>query len=233
MPATSRTTPTSDVARRLAGWPLRSRLRGEDGAAAVEFALVSLLLITLFLGIIEFSLILRDKVAVTSAVRAGGRIASAEPRAAGYADPATNTPASITGLVPDAVKAVATGLTGIPRGSISEVWVFQADAGGLPPSGTFASCSGNCVRYTYDPNRVWTDPSTNKQVTGGFTLSSGSWAATSINACAGTQQSVGVYVRVDHKYLFGLFSGGNASIGITDNSAFRFEPIPTDPGPCK
>ena len=83
-----------------------ARLRGarstrDDGAAAVEFALVSLLLITLFLGIIEFSLILRDKVAVTSAVRAGGRIASAEPRLAGYADPATNTPATITGLVPD------------------------------------------------------------------------------------------------------------------------------------
>ena len=55
----------------------RSRTRGDEGAAAVEFALVSLLLITLFLGIIEFSLILRDKVAVTSAVRAGGRIASA------------------------------------------------------------------------------------------------------------------------------------------------------------
>jgi hypothetical protein len=211
----------------------RSRPSGDDGAAAVEFALVSLLLITLFLGIIEFSLILRDKVAVTSAVRAGGRIASSEPRAAGYADAATGTPATITGLVPDAVKAVSTSATGVPKVSISELWVYQAGADGLPLSGSLSTCGTNCVRYRYDPNRVWVDPSTNTSVTGGFTLVSGTWAATSINACAGTQQSVGVYLKIDHRYLFGMFGGGNSTIGINDNSAFRFEPIPSDPGPCK
>ena len=208
-----------------------SRTRGDEGAAAVEFALVSLLLITLFLGIIEFSLILRDKVAVTSAVRAGGRIASAELRLAGYADPATKTPATVTGLVPDAVKAVSTGATGIPKGSISEVWVFQANADGYPLSGSFGSCGTNCVRYTYDKTRVWTDPSTGQQVTGGFSLIGGSWAASSINACAGQQQSVGIYLKVDHAYLFGRF--GSGTIGINDSATFRFEPIPTNPGPCR
>jgi hypothetical protein len=216
------------VGRRGAG---RARTRRDEGAAAVEFALVSLLLISLFLGIIEFSLILRDKVAVTSAVRAGGRIASAEPRLAGYADVATNTPATITGLVPDAVKAVSTGATGVPKGSIAEVWVFQANADGFPLSGSFATCGTNCVRYTYDKNRVWTDPSTGQQVTGGFSLVSGSWPATSINACAGQQQSVGIYLKVNHAYLFGQF--GTGTIGINDSATFRFEPIPTNPGPCK
>ena len=216
------------VGRRVSG---RSRTRRDDGAAAVEFALVSLLLITLFLGIIEFSLILRDKVAVTSAVRAGGRIASAEPRLAGYADPATNTPSTITGLVPDAVKAVSTGATGIPKSSIAEVWVFQANADGFPLSGNFATCGINCVRYTYDANRTWTDPSTGQQVVGGFSLISGSWAASSINACAGSQQSVGIYLKVNHAYLFGRF--GSGTIGINDSATFRFEPIPTNPGPCK
>ena len=200
----------------------------------MEFALVSLLLFTLFLGIIEFSLILRDKVAVTSAVRAGGRIASAEPRAVGYADPATSTPASITGLVPDAVHAVATSLTGINKASISELWVFEAGSDGSPKStGTFNTCGANCVRYRYDPALVWIDPVTKQSVTGGFRLISGSWAYTDINACAGTQQSVGIYLKVDHKYLFGLFGNGSSTISISDNAAFRFEPIPADPGPCK
>ena len=214
--------------RRLSG---RSHARDDQGAAAVEFALVSLLLITLFLGIIEFSLILRDKVAVTSAVRAGGRIGSAEPRLAGYADAATNTPATITGLVPDAVKAVSTGATGVPKGSIAEVWVFQANANGYPLSGSFNSCGTNCVRYTYNPNRTWTDPSTGQQVVGGFSLVSGSWAASSIDACAGEQQSVGIYLKVNHAYLFGRF--GSGTIGINDSATFRFEPIPSNPGPCK
>jgi hypothetical protein len=217
--------------KRVVGLRRADRSRADEGAAAVEFALVSLLLITLFLGIIEFSLILRDKVAVTSAVRAGGRIASAEPRLAGYADPATNTPATITGLVPDAVKAVSTGATGVPKGSIAEVWVFQANADGYPLSGNFTTCGTNCVRYTYNKSRIWTDPSTGQQVTGGFTLVSGSWAASSINACAGQQQSVGIYLKVNHAYLFGLF--GSGTIGINDSATFRFEPIPTNPGPCK
>ena len=43
--------------------------RGDDGAAAVEFALVSLLLFTVLLGIMEFSLLMRDNVAISSAVR--------------------------------------------------------------------------------------------------------------------------------------------------------------------
>ena len=225
----------------MLSWPVRgatrrrlgARLprRDDSGAAAVEFALVAVLLLTLVFGIIEFSLILRDKVAVTSAVRAGGRVASAEPRAAGYNDPATGTPASITGLVPDAVKAVSTSATGIPKASISELWVFQAGSDGLPLSGTFSDCGQKCVRYRYDPTRKWLDPSTNTTVTGGFTLISGSWPASSINACAGSQDSVGIYLQVDHAWMFGMF--GSGSLPINDNAAFRFEPIPTDPGPCK
>jgi Flp pilus assembly pilin Flp len=207
----------------------RRRLGSDEGAAAVEFALIFVVLMTLVFGIIEFSLILRDKVAVTSAVRAGGRTASAEPRLTGYADPATGTPSSITGLVPDAVKAVATSATGIPRQYISELWVYQAGSHGLPLSGSFANCGTNCVRYRWDPTRVWTDTD-GSRYTGGFTLVSGSWAATSIDACAGQQDTVGVYLKVDHPYMFGLF--GSGSIGINDSSAFRFEPIPSDPGPC-
>jgi len=194
--------------------------------------LVVPVLILLVFGIIEFSFVMRDRIAVTSAVRSGARTASAEARAVGYADLITNTPATVTGLVPDAVKAVARNATGIPKTSIQELWVYQSDSNGLPPSGNFTSCSGNCVRYTWDPLRTYVDPTTGQTVVGGFTLASGAWAYTSINACPGdaNAQSVGVYLRVRHSFITGLFG---TTVNLSDNGVMKFEPIPTDPGPCK
>lgn len=51
--------------------------RKDDGAALVEFAVVSLLLFTILFGIIEFGLAFRDWLSVTSATREGARVASA------------------------------------------------------------------------------------------------------------------------------------------------------------
>lgn len=201
-----------------------------------------MLLLTLVFGIIEFSLVMRDKIAVTSAARDGGRTASAEPRAAGYNDPITNTPASITGLVPDAVKSVAASLTGIPKASIKGIWVYQAGANGQPvngnalPSGANpGTCSTNCVSYFYSPTRVWIDPSTGQKVTGGFSLIGGSWSPTSINACPGDPQGqyVGIYVAVEHSFITGSFLTGGSTLNLSDTATFKFEPIPTQPGPCK
>ena len=211
--------------------------RGDSGASAVEAAFIFPVLFFLVFGMIEYALVLRDKIAITSAVRTAGRLASSEPRAAGYADVVTNTPASITGLVPDAVKAVAAGATGVPWASIKEVWVYQASASGLPLSGSLGNggCGTNCVRYTYDPARVWIDPSSGLSITGGFNLVSGSWAASSINACAGDPlaQSVGVYLKVQHNFILGGLIG-KATLDVSDNTAFKFEPIPTAQGtPCK
>lgn len=229
--------------RRAPHTPRPRRLHGDRGAAAVEFALVSMLLFTLVFGIIEFSLVMRDKIAVTSAARDGGRTASAEPRAAGYNDPITGTPDNITGLVPDAVKSVAASLTGIPKASIKGIWVYQAGANGLPANGNVlpssaspnGKCSTNCVSYFYDPTRQWTDPSTNTLVTGGFSLIGGSWSPTSINACPGDPngQYVGIYVAVEHSFITGKFLTGAGTLNLSDTATFKFEPIPTQPGPCK
>jgi hypothetical protein len=158
--------------------------------------------------------------------------ASSLPRLAmGADDPATNTfkTDNVAQLVPDAVKAVATAATGIPKTSINEVWVYEAKADGMPLSGSLSTCGANCVRYRWNPTRSWKDGATT--VIGGFERISGSWKASDINACVGTQQSVGVLLKVNHAYLFGLF--GSGSINISDNSTFRFEPIPSIPGPCK
>ena len=49
----------------------------QRGAVAVEAALVTPLLIIVLLGIVEMTLALKDKVAISSAVRVGARVASA------------------------------------------------------------------------------------------------------------------------------------------------------------
>lgn len=51
-------------------------LKNNRGAALVEFALVSLLLITLVFGVIEFSLIMKDSMTLNQAAREGVRSAS-------------------------------------------------------------------------------------------------------------------------------------------------------------
>ena len=56
--------------------------RREGGAVAIEAALLTPLLLLLLFGIIEFGMLYKDYLAVTSSVRAGARMASAEPRVA-------------------------------------------------------------------------------------------------------------------------------------------------------
>lgn len=48
-------------------------LKGQNGAALVEFALILPILIILIMGIIEFSLLLYDKAVITNASREGAR----------------------------------------------------------------------------------------------------------------------------------------------------------------
>ena len=54
----------------------RSKLRGEDGAAAVEFALVVSLLFILLFGIMEFGLAFFELQNLRSATREGARAAA-------------------------------------------------------------------------------------------------------------------------------------------------------------
>jgi hypothetical protein len=201
----------------------------DEGASAVEFALVSLLLITLLFGIIEFSLLLRDNVSVSSAVRSAARIASAGAGSGpGTCPPVTPTsppctPASSPKLAQDAADAVQRTGTALPEDSIDELWVYKANAQGFPGSFTSmtgASCTTNCVRFR------WQDSSNR------FVYVGGSWASTSIAACAGNNadgtaksDAVGVYIRATHRYLTGLFG---ATQTVSDRAVMQFEPLPND-----
>jgi hypothetical protein len=205
--------------------------RGQRGAVAVEAALITPVLVTLVLGILEFSFILRDYVAVSSAVRVGARIASANP-GAGPATCATPcTPPTAPALAQYAVDAIDRASTTMPRDSVDYVIVYQANSKGFPaPSGTATTAIGantatampagsstapcasfaNCVAYEWN--------STSAK----FVYDSGAWASASIDACPSSAYSTGVYMHATHTNLTGVFG---RTIGLSDRTVMTFEPL--------
>jgi hypothetical protein len=201
--------------------------RGQRGAVAVEAALVTPVLVTLILGILEFSLILRDYLAVSSAVRVGARIASANPGAG----PAICPPdcGSVPALARNAVEAIDKASTTMPKASVDYVIVYQANGKGYPaplgtattaigantstsmPAGTSTTpCSAyvNCIAFEWNGS--------------GFAYDSGSWASTSIDACPSSAYSAGVYMHATHTNLTGVFG---RTIGLGDRTVMTFEPL--------
>ena len=69
---------------------IKERLNREDGAAAVEFALVSILLFTLLFGIINFALVLHRYQVYEGAAREGARFAAVR-----CVDDVNNTPCTL------------------------------------------------------------------------------------------------------------------------------------------
>lgn len=210
-------------------WPGRRPARGlpspqdDTGAAAVEFAIVALLLFSLLIGIIEMTLLLRDHVSVSSAVRTGARIASAEAGAGPGtcptgANPPPCSPASVPKLAQDAADAIQKAGTAMPQDNIDEIWVYKSNSNGYPGSanslsGSSCTAANSCVIYRWNT-------STNR-----FQYASGGWVSTSIAACVGASDSVGVVMKATHRYLFGLFG---TSQSMSDRAVMQFEPLPTD-----
>lgn len=179
-----------------------SRL-GERGSVAVEAALIFPVLIILAMGIAEFTLLLRDYVATSSLVRAGARTASALPRDAQFLTATT--------------LAVAQSGSSLPKGSLQELWVYDANSDGFPGNSgnrdfEEKDCSTGCVRYKWNSAAQT------------FSLVGGSWPSTKVNACLGDPQasSVGVYVKAQHSWLTKIFFDTTT---IQDRSVMNFEPI--------
>ena len=197
------------------------RRRNSRGAVAVEAALVTPILMIFVFGIIEMALLMRDDVALTSAVRVGGRTASANAGigpggvSEGGDCTAPCSPANAPKLAQLAANAVQRAGTALPPDVIDELWVYKANAQGYPGSAgnTAWACSSNCVRY------AWVD---SKQQ---FRYVSGTWTSSTINACANNSpDAVGIYMKATHSWLTGLFGNG---VTISDHAVFAFEPLPT------
>lgn len=189
--------------------PEKRRRRTDDdrGSVAVEAALVIPALLLLIVGLLEFGLAFKDQLGITSAVRAGARIAAAEPRYANFAT--------------DAAAAVAKEGSAVDFSGVQALWVYQADSTGHPEGagGTFGSCTTNCVKF------VWSAG------TKAFVQSGGSWPATSQDACQGQQDSLGVYLQLKHTGVTNLIF---SSLGLDSYTVMRLEPIPSlAAGGCK
>jgi hypothetical protein len=196
--------------------------RREGGAVAVETALVMPLILAVLFGIVEVSLLIRDHVAITSAVRVGSRIASASADAGPgicetgeLAPPCTST--SSPALAQAAADAIQRAGSAMPKDTIDHILVYKANAEGFPGGNTTmpSSCDGipSCVRF------VWRDD------LNAFRYSGGSWDSTSINACVNESDTLGVHMQATHEGVTGIFGG---SIGLGDRSVMKFEPLPED-----
>jgi Flp pilus assembly protein TadG len=202
--------------------------RTERGAVVVEAALVTPLLMALLLGIIEMALLMKDDVALSSAVRNGGRTASAN---AGAGPGGLNeggdcvspcSPANAPMFAQLAANAIQTAGSALPKDSIQELWVYKANAKGFPctlatgcetNTSTAMTCGANCVKYKWNATKDQ------------FRYSSGTWTSSTVNACANNNpDSVGIYMVARHDFLTGFFTN---NVNIDDRAVFTFEPLAT------
>jgi len=175
--------------------------RQERGAAAVEAALVTPLFILLVLGIMEFALFFQNNLSASDAVKAGVRMASAEPRNANFAQ--------------DAADRVQVAGGAINKSNIEQLWVYKANPTDEFPQGSssFADCIV-CVKFRWNGSQ--------------FSPTYSNWAAASQRACAaGTLDRVGVYLQLRHDALTGMVL---TTITIREANVLGFEPIPASNG---
>jgi Flp pilus assembly protein TadG len=195
--------------RRSPGDRERTRVFGERGAAAVEAAIVTPLVMALFFGIIELGFVFKDYLAVAGSVRAGVRIASASPRTSTFAQTAVNKVAQAGGAM--------------NFSDVQQMWVYKASATTDKPIGfsDFSGCTV-CVKFRWDAG------------TKVFVPTSDNWSAISQNACSsssigGPPDRIGVYLQLRHDAFTKLVF---SSVNISEASILTLEPIPVS-GVCK
>jgi hypothetical protein len=205
------------------------RRRREDGATAVEAALVMPILALLVFGIIEFGFLMKDYAGVSSLVRSGARIASTG---------ADHGPGTCTDTLPDAPpcspanspKLAQEAADAIQRaGAVSNpdqiqyILIYKANDKGYPGNDgstvmpTDCSATANCVKF------VW------RAALDKFKYNSGTWNSATISACfpgnaANPMDRVGIYMKATHPMMTGLFG---SSISLSDRAVMDFEPLAT------
>ncbi|WP_051552240.1 TadE/TadG family type IV pilus assembly protein [Nocardioides sp. URHA0020] len=204
----------------------RRTTRDQRGAVAVEAALVLPILFTLLFGIIELSLLVRDQISVASSVRVGSRAATttgAVVAGPGVCETGPSappcTPASSPALAQIAADAIQRNGMSMPKSAIDYVLVFKANDKGYPGANGNSTMPSSCTGVTNCVMFKWNDASEK------FRYFSGAWASTSINACAGEADAVGIYLHATHKWVSGLFRN---AIGVDDRAVSRFEPLSAD-----
>jgi hypothetical protein len=182
---------------------LRSTGRCDSGTVAVETAIVSLFLVVLLFGIVESAFLFKDWLTVSAAARAGARMGASEPNQWIDSGPAA--------LAQDSANQVTNAFSGLSPANRLEVWVYKTSGPGNPPNGLPASCTTNCMKYTWPTGAT------------ALTFSSGTWVAIPYNFCAGdaNRYSLGVYVKYQHTSPLGFFFN-NAT--VSESTVMWIEP---------
>lgn len=190
---------------RARGWG-RQPNSGESGAAAVEAAIVTPIVIVMLFGIIELGFLFKDYLAASNAVQAGVRIASAAPRNTTFAQ--------------SAADSVALSGGAMNLNDVQQLWIYKV-APACPtcaltnkPDGftDFSNCT-TCVKFQWD------------SVARKFTMTSDGWPASSQNACSTSTQRpdrIGVYIELKHDAFTGLIF---KTVTISEASIMSLEPI--------
>ena len=141
---------------------------------------------------------------MSSAVRAGARTASAEPRVGTFGA--------------DTAAAVAKGSTALDMSGVTKMWVYKSDSAGYPRGGgsAFTSCT-SCITYRWDAGSKT------------FVEIASSWTALSQNACPGDplHDTIGVYLEVEHQAVSGLFF---RTMTLREHVVMALEPVPVTSG---
>lgn len=219
----------------MSRWRMSRRRAGarDRGAMAVEFAIVVPVLTLLVIAMLEFSMVMRDWLGVSSAVRLGVRVA-ASAGDAGEAicpgPPVICAPSTTPALAQSAADAIQRSGTSMPKELIDFIWVYQANNSGWPTNAVATAatsnagagannqttalangCNTSCVKFR------WND------TLGKFVYDSGVWNSAKINMCVNStlQQQVGVYMQATHPFLTSFI---RRNMTLSDKAIMTFEP---------
>jgi hypothetical protein len=143
----------------------------------IEAAIVLPVLVLFAFGIVEWGLVFKDSLTVSSATRTSARTAVALPRDPSY--------------LAATIDSVSSALTALPRSAPQRLTVYKAaPAGDRPVDGDFTTCT-SCARFRWDGVR-WV------QIHDG-------WRALDQNACGGEADTLGVWIQARHDFLTGFF----------------------------
>ncbi|MEM9653495.1 MAG: TadE family protein [Actinomycetota bacterium] len=186
--------------RRTGRWA-RRRTRTERGAAMVEFAIISSVLLTLAIGAFEMGMAWSDSQLVTQAARTGARSAS---------QLGTNAAADSF-----SVESIEAALGDLGDG-VTRIVVFDAAAadGSMPAACEAASppgIAGSCSIYDstdFGTYGAWVD---------------GSWTPGARDNSFDNADYIGIRIEVERPYLTGFF--GSGVFNMSDTAVMRIEPL--------
>jgi hypothetical protein len=201
---------------------LQRRGASERGAALVEFALFSPILVGLILGIFEYGNAWRQTGSIERAVQQGARTVSAQAdnRFADY----------------EALRAIDTATRGLPGIVVERVVIYRATLGdgAVPPNCLEASQAGLCNRYT--GAQVRTINPSGFPATGvvNATCAGGSWdlawCPTTRPRSEGNLIQLGVHLTVSYEPVTGLIP--LPGLTIERSAVYQIEPCAQGQSTC-